>query len=76
MFPAGNIKELHHNAHTCGELRIVLQCNKMLLYQTSKIQNFHFFFFLKEIINKVTWKMSFTGTWNLEIDEEYPKEKN
>lgn len=19
MFPAGNIKELHHNAHTCGE---------------------------------------------------------
>lgn len=47
MFPAGNIKELHHNAHTCGELRIVLQCNKMLLYQTSKIQNFHFFFFLK-----------------------------
>lgn len=54
---------------------IVLQCNKMLLHQTSKIQNFHFFFFLKEIINKVTWKMSFTGTWNLEIDEEYPKKK-
>lgn len=28
------------------------------------------------MINKVTWKMSFTGTWNLEIDEEYPKKKN
>lgn len=55
--------------------RIVLQCNKMLLYQTSKIQNFHFFFFLKRNNQQSNLKNKFTGTWNLEIDEDYPKKK-
>lgn len=75
MFPAGNIKELHHNAHTLWWINaLYYRATKCCCIKLVKYKIF-IFFFLKEIINKVTWKMSFTGTWNLEIDEEYPKKK-
>lgn len=76
MFPAGNIKELHHNAHTLWRINsLYYSATKCCCIKLVKYKIFIFFFFLKRNNQQSNLKNKFTGTWNLEIDEEYPKKK-